>query len=77
MYNEELHNLFASPNIMRVINLRIVIWAGHVTRKGEMRNAYKILVGKFEGKRKLGRPRRSWEHNIRMDRMEKGARLYT
>jgi hypothetical protein len=56
--NEKLHNLYASPNIIRMIKFRRMRWAGHVSRTGEMRNAYSILVGKPEGKRLLGRPRR-------------------
>jgi len=52
--NVELHNLYASPNIIRVIKSRRMSWAGHVARIGEMRNAYKMLVGKPEGKRPLG-----------------------
>jgi hypothetical protein len=63
LYYEELHNLYASPNIIRVIILRRLRWAGHVARMGEMRNAYKILVGKPEGKRPLGRLKRRREDN--------------
>jgi len=69
LHNEELHNLYTSPNI-RVITLRRIRGAGHVARMGKMRNAYKTLVGKPEGKRPLGRPRRRWEDNIRLDLME-------
>jgi hypothetical protein len=58
LHNEELHNLYASPNIISVIKSRRIIGARNVTRMGEMRNAYKSLVGKPEGKRPLGRPRR-------------------
>jgi len=68
---EELHKLYASPNIVRVNNSRRR-WAGHVVRMEEMRNAYKILVGKSEQKRPLGRPRRRWEDNIRMHLKEIG-----
>jgi hypothetical protein len=50
MHNEELHNLYASSNIVWVIMLRRMRWSGHVAHMGEMRNAYKILVGKLEGK---------------------------
>jgi hypothetical protein len=60
-------NLYASPNIIRVIKSKRMRWAGHVTRTVDMRNAYSILVGKPEGKRPLGRPRCRWEDNIRMD----------
>jgi hypothetical protein len=55
LHNEKLHNLYASPNIVRVINSRRMRWAGRVARLGGMKNAYKILVGKPEGKRPLGR----------------------
>jgi hypothetical protein len=57
LHNEDLHNLYSSPNIIRMIKSRRMRWAGHVTRMGETRNASKILVGKPEGKRQLGRPR--------------------
>jgi hypothetical protein len=59
-HNEELHNLYSSLNIGRMIKLRRMRWAGHVARMGEKKNAYRILVGKLEGKRPLGRPRRMW-----------------
>jgi hypothetical protein len=59
--------VYCSPSIIRIINSRRVRWAGHVARMGEKRNAYRILVGKPEGKRPLGRHRRRWEDNIRMD----------
>jgi len=62
--------MYASPNTIRVIKSRRMIWAGHVALLGGMRNAYKILVGKSEQKRPLGRPRRRWEHNITMDLRE-------
>jgi hypothetical protein len=58
LHNEELHNLYPSPNIIRMIMSRRMRGAGHVARRGEKRNAYRILVGKPEGKRPLGRPRR-------------------
>jgi hypothetical protein len=57
LHNEELHNLYCSPSIIRIIKLRRVRWAGHVARMGKKRNAYRILVGKPEGKRPLGRPK--------------------
>jgi hypothetical protein len=60
LHNEELHNLYASPNIIRVIKSRRVRWAEYVARIREMRNSYKMLFGKPEGKRPLGRPRRRW-----------------
>jgi hypothetical protein len=58
LHNEELHNLYSSPSIIRVIKSRRMRWAGHAAQMGERRNAYRILVGKPEGKRPLGRPRR-------------------
>jgi hypothetical protein len=58
LHNEELHNLYSSPNIIRMIKSRRIRWAGHEARMGEKRNAYRILVGKSEGKRPLGRPKR-------------------
>jgi hypothetical protein len=60
LYNEEIHNLYSSPNVIRMIKSRRMRWAGHVVRMGERRNAYRILVGNPEGKRPLGRPRRRW-----------------
>jgi hypothetical protein len=65
--NEEFHNLYSSPNIVRVIKSRRIRWSGHIARMGEMRNAYN-LVGKPDGKRPLRRPGRRWEENIKMDR---------
>ena len=65
--NEELKGLYSSPNIVRVITSRRMRWAGHVARMGEGRGVYRVLVGKPEGKRPLGRPRHRWEDNIRMD----------
>jgi hypothetical protein len=67
LHNEELHNLYSSPNIIRMIKSRRMRWAGHVARKGETRNAYRIVVGKPEGKRSLGRPRCRWVDNIKTD----------
>jgi hypothetical protein len=58
LHNEELHNFYASPNIIRVIKSRRMRWAGHVAHMGGMRNVYRILVGKSERKRSLGRPER-------------------
>jgi hypothetical protein len=69
LHNEELHNLYASPDIITVIKSRRMRWVGHVARMEEMRNAY-ILVGKPEGKRPLGRPRRRWKGNITIDLRE-------
>ena len=64
--------LYTSPNIVRVIKSRRMRWAGHVARMGEDRGVYRVLVGKLEGKRPLGRPRRRWVDNIRMDLQEVG-----
>jgi len=66
LYNEELNDLYSSPNIVRVIKSRRMKWAGHVTRMGEVRGVCRVLVGKPEGKKPLGRPRRRWVDNIRM-----------
>jgi len=65
--------LYFSPNIFRVIISRRIRWAGHVAHMGESRGVYRILVGKPEGKRPLGRPRHSWEDNIKMDIQEVGC----
>jgi hypothetical protein len=65
VHNEELHNLYSSPNIIRMIKSRRMRWAGHVARRGENRNAYRILVGKPKGKRPLRIPRRRWVDNIK------------
>jgi hypothetical protein len=72
LHNEELNGLYTSPNIVRVMKSRRMRWAEHVARMGEGRGVYRILVGKPEGKRPLGRPRLRWEHNIRMDLQEVG-----
>jgi hypothetical protein len=72
LHNDELHDLYSSPNIVRVIKSRRMRWAGHVTRMGEGRGVYRVLIGRPEGKRPLGRPRRRWEDNIRMDLGEIG-----
>jgi hypothetical protein len=72
LHNEELHNLYCSPSIIRIIKSRRMRWAGHVAGMGEKRNAYGILVGKQEGKRPLGSPRRRLEDNTRMDLREIG-----
>jgi len=73
LYNEEINVLYCSPNIVRVIKPRRMRWAGHVARMGEGRGVYRVLVGKPEGKRPLGRPRRRWVDNIRMDLQEVGC----
>jgi hypothetical protein len=70
--DEELHGLYSSPSVIRVIKTRRMRWAGHVARMGEVRGAYNILVGRPEGRRPLGRPRRRWEDNIKIDRREIG-----
>jgi hypothetical protein len=70
--NEELHNLYSSPDIIRQVKSSLMRWAGHVARMGEERKVYKVLVGKPEGKRPLGRPRHTWEDGIRMDLREIG-----
>jgi hypothetical protein len=67
LHNEELRDLYSSPSIIRIIKSRRMRWAGHVARMCEKRNAYRILVGKPEGKRPLGKPRRRWVDNIRLD----------
>jgi hypothetical protein len=72
LHNEELHDLYSSPSIIRIIKSRRMRWAGDVARMGEKRNAYRLLVGKPEGRRPLGRPRRRWVNNIRMDLGEVG-----
>jgi hypothetical protein len=72
MHNEELRELYSSPSIIRIIKSPRTRWEGHVARMGEKRNAYRLLVGKSEGKRPLGRPRRRWVDNIRMDLGEVG-----
>jgi hypothetical protein len=66
-HNEELNDLYSSPNIVRVIKSRSMRWAGHVARMGEKRDAYRILVARPERRRPLGRARRRWEDNIKMD----------
>jgi hypothetical protein len=72
VYNEELHDLYSSPSIIRMIKSRRMRWTGHVPRLKETRNAYRILVNKPGGKRPLGRPRRRWVGNIKMDLREIG-----
>jgi hypothetical protein len=72
LHNDELHNLYSSANIVRMIKSRRMRWAGHVARMEEGRGVYRILVGKPEGKRPLGRPRRRWEDNVNRDLRETG-----
>jgi len=74
LHNEELNDLYSSPNIVWVIKMRRMRWAGHVAHMGKEMGMYRVLVGKPEGKRPLGRPRRRWVDNIRMDLQEVGCR---
>jgi hypothetical protein len=73
LHNEELNDLYSLPNIVWVVKLIRMRWAGHVARMGEDRGVHRMLVGKPEGKRPLGRPRRRWEDNIKMDLQEVGG----
>ena len=73
LHNEELNDLYSLPKIVRVVKSRRMRWAGHVARMGEDRGVHRVLVGKSEGKRPLGRPRRRWEDNIKMDLQEVGG----
>jgi hypothetical protein len=70
LHNDELHSLYSSPNIVRVFKSRRMKWTGHVARMGEGRGVYRVLVGRPEGKRPLGRTRRRWKDNIKMDLCE-------
>jgi hypothetical protein len=72
LHNDELHSLYSSPNVVRVIKSRRMRWAGHVACMGEGRGVYRVLVGRPEGKRPVGRPRRRWEDNIKLDLREIG-----
>jgi hypothetical protein len=76
LHNEELHNLYSSPDIIRQIKSRRMGWAGHVARMEEERKLYRVFVGKPEGKRPLGRPRRIWEDWIRMYLKETGLGVW-
>jgi len=73
LHNEELNDLYCSPNIVRVIKWRRISWVGHMARMGEEIRVYRVLVGKPEGRRPLGRPRSRWVDNIRMDLHEVGC----
>jgi hypothetical protein len=75
LHNEELHNLYSSPSIIRIIKSRRMRWPGHVARMGEKRKAYRLLVRKPEGKRPLGRPRRRWRDKIKIDLLEIGLNV--
>jgi hypothetical protein len=75
LHNEELHNLYSSPNIIRIIKSRRMRWAGNVARMREKKKVYRLLVGKPEGKRPLGRPRRRWMDNITMNFLEIGVNV--
>jgi hypothetical protein len=77
LHNEELNDLYSSPNIIRVIKSGRMRWAGRVARMGIKRRAYRILVGRPEGRRPLGRSRRRWEDNIEMDLQEVGWGTWT
>jgi hypothetical protein len=72
LHNKELHALYSTPSIIRIIKSRRMRWAGNIARMGEKRSAYRLLVGKPEGKRPLGRSRRRWVDHIRMDLGEVG-----
>ena len=73
LHSEELSDLYSLPNIVRVVKSRKMRWAGHVARMGEGRGVRRIMMGKPEGKRPLGRPRREWEDNIKMDLQKVGG----
>jgi hypothetical protein len=66
LHNDELHSLYSSPNIVKVIKSRRMRWAGHVARMEKRRSVYRVLVRRPESKRPLGRPRRGWEDNIKI-----------
>jgi hypothetical protein len=72
LHNDEFHSLYSSPNIVRVIKSKRMRWAGHVASRGEGRGVYRVLVGRPEGKRPLGRRRHRWEDNLKLDLSEIG-----
>jgi hypothetical protein len=72
LHNEEFRDLYTSPSIIGIFKSRRMRWAGHVALMGEKRNAYRLLMGKPEGKRPLGKQRRRWVVNIKMDLLEVG-----
>jgi len=76
LHNEELNDLYCSPNIVRVIKWKRIRWTGHVARMGERRGIYRVLVEKPEGKRPLGRTRRRWEDNIEINLQDVGCGGY-
>jgi hypothetical protein len=73
IHNEKLNYLYASPNMIRVIKSRKIIWVGHVARMEKRGGAYRVLMGKPDGKRRLGKPRHRWESNIKMCLQELGC----
>ena len=73
LHNEELRDIYSLPNIVRVVKSRRIRWAGHVAHMGEGRGVHRVIVRKPERKRPLGRPRRRWEDNIRMNLREVGG----
>jgi len=77
LHNEKLYGYYSSPNITRVIKSRRMRWAEHIARMGEMRDVHRVLVAKPEGKRPLGRPRRRWEDNIKVNLQEIGWEKWT
>jgi hypothetical protein len=77
LHKEELDDLYSSPNVIRVIKSRRMRWAWRVARTGENRGAYRIVVGRPEGRRPLGRRRHRWEDNIKIDLQEVGWRAWT
>jgi hypothetical protein len=72
LHNEEFRDLYSLPSIIRIMKSRSMRWARHVARMGEKKNVYRLLVGKPQGNRPLGRPRHRWVDNIRMDLVEVG-----
>jgi hypothetical protein len=72
LHSEELHDLYSSPSIITIIKTKSLSWAGHVTRMREKRNAYRLLVGKPEGKKPLGKPRCRWIDDINVDHLDIG-----
>jgi hypothetical protein len=77
LHNEELHNIYASPNIIKVIKTRRMRWAGHAAWMGEIRNAYKILFRKPAWKRPFRRPRHKWEDNLECILQKQSGEVWT